>query len=211
MSSERLSESCGRTRHRLTLSCAIRGVIRSREQPILSGNSSHLSVLLSSYAKGDTKMKKLFPLIAAVLLSAVWVFAQDAAPAGSSTSTQATSSGSEMTIEGCLSGSAGNFTLTDNAGKSYQLQGDASKLTDQVGHQVRIKGTQTASASATTPSGGSASAETDQSGSTASSGAANKPSDNAADSSARASAAIQFNVSSVEKLSDSCTASSTNK
>ena len=155
-------------------------------------------------------MKKFFSLIAALLLSAVWLFAQDAAQAGSSTS-QANSNASEMTIEGCLSGSAGNFTLTDNAGKSYQLQGKTAKLTDLVGHQVRMKGTQTATASATTPSGGTASASTDQSGGTASSGAANKPSDNAADSSATASAAIQFNVSSVKKLSDSCTASSTNK
>ena len=156
-------------------------------------------------------MKKLFPLIAAVLLSAVWVFAQDSAQAGSSASSQTGSSASEMTIEGCLSGSAGNYTLTDNAGKSYQLQGDASKLADQIGHQVAIKGTQTATASATTPSGDIASANTDQSGSTASSSAAQKPADNAAGSSANASAAIQFKVTSVEKLSDSCTASSTNK
>ena len=156
-------------------------------------------------------MKQLFSLIAALLLSAVWMFAQDAAQAGSSTSSQTNSNASEMTIEGCLSGSAGNFTLTDNAGKSYQLQGKTAKLTDLVGHQVRMKGTQTAMASATTPSGGISSASTDQSGGTASSGAANKPSDNAADSSATASAAIQFNVSSVKKLSDSCTASSTNK
>jgi len=156
-------------------------------------------------------MRKLFPLIAAVLLSAVWVFAQDSAQAGSSASSQTGSSASEMTIEGCLSGSAGNYTLTDNAGKAYQLQGDTSKLTDQIGHQVRIKGTQTATASAKTPSGDTASASPGNSGSTASSGAANKPSDNAADSSATASAAIQFNMSSVTKLSDSCTASSTNK
>jgi len=155
-------------------------------------------------------MKKFFSLIAALLLSAVWLFAQDAAQAGSSTS-QANSNASEMTIEGCLSGSAGNFTLTDTAGKSYQLQGDASKLADQIGHQVAIKGTQTATASATTPSGDTASANTDQSGSTASSSAAQKPADNAAGSSANASAAIQFKVTSVEKLSDSCTASSTNK
>jgi hypothetical protein len=182
-------------------------------------------------------MKKLFALIAALLLSAVWVFAKDAAQAGSSASSQMKSNASEMTIEGCLAGSEGNFTLTDSAGKSYQLQGDTSKLTDQIGHQIRIKGTQSATASATTPSGdtasastgnaastassnaaqnpsantGGASAATDQSGSTASSSAAQKPSDNAAGSSASASAAIQFNVTTVEKLSDSCTASPTNK
>jgi hypothetical protein len=152
-------------------------------------------------------MRKMFSLTAVLLLSSLWVFGQDAAQAGGSASAQTNSSASEMTIEGCLSGSAENFTLTDTAGKSYQLQGDTSKLTDQVGHQVSIKGTQTATASATTPSGGTASAKTDQSGSAASSGAANKPSDKT-DSSASASAAIQFNVTSVEKLSDNCTAAS---
>jgi hypothetical protein len=156
-------------------------------------------------------MKKIFSLVAAILLSAAWVVAQDAAQAGSSTSSQTASSATEMTIEGCLSGSAGNFTLTDNAGKSYQLQGDNSKLTDLVGKQVSMKGTQTATASATTPSGGTASANTDQSGSAASSSTAQKPTDNAAGSSAGASAAIQFNVTSVEKLSDNCTASAPGK
>ena len=156
-------------------------------------------------------MKKIFSLVAAILLSAAWVVAQDSAQAGSSTSSQTASSASEMTIEGCLSGSAGNFTLTDNAGKSDQLQGETSKLSDQIGHQVRIKGTQTATASATTPSGDTASASTGSSGSSASSGAARKPSDNAAGSSATASAAIQFNVSTLETVSDTCTASSTSK
>jgi hypothetical protein len=153
-------------------------------------------------------MKKLFPRRSFAVGG--WAFAQDSAQAGSSTSSQTASSASEMTIDGCLSVSAGNFTLTDNAGKSYQLQGDTSKLTDLVGKQVSMKGTQNATASATTPSGGTASASTDQSG-TASSNAA-KPSDNvAAGSSTSASAAIQFNVTSVEKLSDNCTASATNQ
>jgi hypothetical protein len=139
------------------------------------------------------------------------VFAQDSAQAGSSTSSQSNTSASEMTIEGCLSGSAGNFTLTDNAGKTYQLQGDTSKLTDQIGHNVRIKGTQTATASATTPPGDTASASTGNTGSTASAGAANKPVDSESSSSATASAAVQFNVKSVKKLSDSCSASATSK
>ena len=148
-------------------------------------------------------MRKMFSLTAVLLLSSLWMFAQDAAQAGSSASAQTNTSASEMTVEGCLSGSAGNFTLTDNAGKSYLLQGDTSKLSDQVGHQVQIKGTKVATASATTPSGDTASASTGNSASTATSGATNKPSDKT-DSSASASAAIQFNVTSVEKLSDSC-------
>ena len=44
-------------------------------------------------------------------------------------------------IEGCLSGYAGSFMLTDATGKSYTLAGDTSKLGDQVGRQVRISGT----------------------------------------------------------------------
>ena len=152
-------------------------------------------------------MRKMFMLTAVLLLSSLWLFGQDAAQTGGSASAQTNSSASEMTIEGCLSGSAGNFTLTDNAGKSYQLQGDSSKLTDHVGQHVRIKGTETATASSTNPAGDTAAASTGSSTSTATSGAANKPSDKT-DSSANASAAIQFNVKSVKKLSDTCTAAS---
>jgi len=158
-------------------------------------------------------MRKMFSLTAVLLLSSACMLAQNAAAqAGSSNSSQTGSNANnEVTIEGCLSGSAGNYTLTDNSGKSYQLQGETSKLSDQVGHQVQIKGTKTASVSATTPSGDTASATTDSSGSNASSSTASKPSDSASNPSGTASAAIQFNVSGVEKLSDSCTASSTNK
>ena len=51
------------------------------------------------------------------------------------------SSTNQTTVQGCLSGSAGGFTLTDNSGTAYQLAGDTSKLTDHVGHQVEITGT----------------------------------------------------------------------
>ena len=155
-------------------------------------------------------MRKMFSLTAALLLSSACMFGQAAAQAGSSDSSKANSNANEVTIEGCLSGSAGNYTLTDSSGMSYQLQGETSKLSDQVGHQVQIKGTKTASASAT-PSGDTATASPDSSVSNASSSTASKPSASASNPSGSASAAIQFNVSSVEKLSDSCTAPSTNK
>lgn len=45
-----------------------------------------------------------------------------------------------QSVEGCVSGSAGNYTLTDASGKTYQLAGDTSKLADHVGHQVRVTG-----------------------------------------------------------------------
>lgn len=77
---------------------------------------------------------------------------QPATPDASSTSTQTTttqttqtSSNSNTSIEGCLSGSAGNWTLTDQSGKTWQLAGDTSKLSDHVGHQIRLMGTDNSS------------------------------------------------------------------
>src|SRR6185437_4467086 len=60
------------------------------------------------------------------------------------TQTTETSSGNNS-IEGCLNGSAGNWTLTDQSGKTYQLSGDTSKLSDHVGHHVRLMGTDNSS------------------------------------------------------------------
>ena len=77
---------------------------------------------------------------------------QPATPDTSSTTTQTTttqttqtSNNSSTSIEGCLSGSAGNWTLTDQSGKTWQLAGDTSKLSDHVGHQVRLMGTDNSS------------------------------------------------------------------
>ena len=61
------------------------------------------------------------------------------------TQTTQTSSNSSTSIEGCLSGSAGNWTLTDQSGKTWQLAGDTSKLSDHVGHQVQLMGTDNSS------------------------------------------------------------------
>src|SRR5579859_5624676 len=62
---------------------------------------------------------------------------------GSQTSqtTPSDNSGKKEKIEGCLSGSNGNYTLTDKNGTAYQLSGDTSKLADHVGHEVKITGT----------------------------------------------------------------------
>ena len=87
---------------------------------------------------------------------------QPATPDASSTTTQTTttqttqtSSDSGSSIEGCLNGSAGNWTLTDQSGKTYQLAGDTSKLSDHVGHQVRIMGTDNSSSASSSGSMGS--------------------------------------------------------
>jgi hypothetical protein len=88
-------------------------------------------------------------LLAAILLLSVWAFAQTAPPAEqqSNPAQAAASQGSAAdragsTIEGCLAGSGGSFTLTDSSGKTYQLDGDTAKLAEHVGHTLRISGSQ---------------------------------------------------------------------
>jgi len=91
-------------------------------------------------------MTKTVMLALALLLSAAWLQAQQYPQTGSSQSGN-TSSGQASTIQGCLQSSNGNFTLTDDAGTTYQVQGDTSKLTEHVGHEVQITGTTSSSAS----------------------------------------------------------------
>jgi len=101
---------------------------------------------------------------AVLLLSAAWLQAEQYPQSGSSPSggAQASSSqgrdssGSKTTVEGCLAGSDGNFTITDSSGTTYQLQGDTSKLTEHVGHEVQIKGTTSGSAGSNPSSGAAA-------------------------------------------------------
>jgi hypothetical protein len=84
-------------------------------------------------------------LLSVLLLAASWAVAQDTpAQTGqkdmNTTSATATSSGSQTTVEGCLSGADGKYTLTDSQGKAYNLTGDTSKLAEHVGHTVKITG-----------------------------------------------------------------------
>ena len=62
-----------------------------------------------------------------------------------------------------MSGSAGNFTITDASGTTYQLAGDTSKLSDHVGHEVKVwgesSGGSSASASGSTGATSSASSQ----------------------------------------------------
>jgi hypothetical protein len=72
-------------------------------------------------------------------------------PSQQSSQTQtgsATSSPTDITIEGCLQASGDNYTLTDKtSGKTYKLQGDTSKLSAHTGHHVRLFGTTGSSSS----------------------------------------------------------------
>src|SRR5258708_28319703 len=64
-------------------------------------------------------------------------------------------SDAQKTVTGCLSSAGGTYTLTDKSGKTYQLAGDTSKLSEHVGHEVKITGTVgSASASSSAATGG---------------------------------------------------------
>jgi hypothetical protein len=85
-------------------------------------------------------------LFSVLLLGVSWAAAQTSPSQGASGST-----GPE-TVKGCLSNSGGNYMLTDKNGKSFQLTGDTSKLSDHVGHEIKVTGTEGA-ASASSDSG----------------------------------------------------------
>ena len=99
-------------------------------------------------------MRKLLLLLSVLLLGLSWAIAQDSttsstqgsasspqSPDSAGNSGRARTSAGETTIEGCLSGSNGNYTLTDKNGTSYQLTGDTAKLSEHVGHEVKVTGT----------------------------------------------------------------------
>jgi hypothetical protein len=113
------------------------------------------------------------------------------------TQTTQTSSNSSTSIEGCLSGSAGNWTLTDQSGKTWQLAGDTSKLSDHVGHQVRLMGSDNSS---------SASGSSSPSSSSPSS---SNPSSGAGATGAGSSSGTQstFTVNKVKMISSTCSTS----
>jgi Protein of unknown function (DUF5818) len=93
-----------------------------------------------------TKML-LFAL--ALLVPAARLQSQDTSPAGSSQTETAASD--QITVEGCLQGTNGDYTLSDKSGSTYRLQGDTSNLSAHVGHEVQITGP-TSGASAIIPS-----------------------------------------------------------
>lgn len=129
--------------------------------------------------------------LSVIVLCATWVFAQTSSTqnpsstqSSSSTSSQATNSGSE-TITGCLSGSSGNYTLTDKSGTAYQLTGDTNGMNDHVGHTIKVTGTKSSASPSSSNSIGSSS----NSSSTSSSGTGSQNT---------------FNVSSFKHVSKTC-------
>jgi hypothetical protein len=106
-------------------------------------------------------MKRFLLMFSVLLLGASWAVAQDDAAQNPNSQPmgQSTRAG-ETTVQGCLNGANGSFTLSDKEGNSYQLTGDTAKLSEHVGHEVKVTGT----AEATSPASGSAAGGTSANG-----------------------------------------------
>jgi hypothetical protein len=100
-------------------------------------------------------------LLSLLLLGASWAAAQNYPTQSNQTTPSGT--GTEMTVQGCLGGSSGSYTLTDKNGNSFQLTGDNAKLSEHVGHEVKVTGT--SSSASPSPSAGTASGTMGQSSS----------------------------------------------
>jgi hypothetical protein len=106
-------------------------------------------------------MKHLM-LLSVLLFGVSWAVAQDSTPAQSPDSSATASqtaagqntTGSKASVQGCLSGSDGNYTLTDKQGMTYNLTGDTSKLAEHVGHEIKVTGTTGGSTASGASSGG---------------------------------------------------------
>jgi trimeric autotransporter adhesin len=85
-------------------------------------------------------MKSMFLLLGSGLLVATLAVAQDAPSADPSPNSQSskTYQSSSNIIRGCLSGSAGNYTVTDQNGTQYSIAGPDNQLAARVGHEIEI-------------------------------------------------------------------------
>ena len=93
-------------------------------------------------------------LLSVLLLGVSWAAAQTESQA-SKTKT----SGGQETVQGCLSNSGGAYTLTAKDGKTFQLTGDTAKLTEHVGHEIKVTGTVSAASESSTGAMGKTAAE----------------------------------------------------
>jgi len=103
-------------------------------------------------------------LLLLILLVNTWALGQTSQ---ASPGQIAKGSAQQLSINGCLSGSSGNYTLTDKTGNSYQLRGISADLSSHVGQQVRISGSAMPSSAAITTTETAATAPTRSSSSVA--------------------------------------------
>jgi hypothetical protein len=93
-------------------------------------------------------------LFSVLLLGTFWAAAQ-------SYPSQETSgkAGGQETVKGCLSSSGGTYTLSAKDGKTFQLTGDTSKLSEHVGHEIKVTGAVSAASATSSDAMGKTGAE----------------------------------------------------
>ena len=74
-------------------------------------------------------MRKYMPAVAVLVACGTWACQGKIGRPGEST-----------TVQGCLQKSSGNFSLTDDSGRVYQLAGSTGDLNNHVGEQVLVRG-----------------------------------------------------------------------
>ena len=109
-------------------------------------------------------MRKTLFLMLILLAVSAWAVAQQDtnsqnAPSTSASSQATTQPADSNGVQGCLGGSGDNYTVTDKAGTTYQLQlppgGDTSKLKDHIGNEVLVTGAVANAASGNASTAGS--------------------------------------------------------
>ncbi len=88
-----------------------------------------------------TLAKKTFFLLSAVLLAGAMAVAQGAMGSSQDQDSSTASPAAGAKLRGCLSGSEGNYTLTDHNGTIYHLVGGEAQLQGSVGHEIQVTGT----------------------------------------------------------------------
>jgi hypothetical protein len=135
--------------------------------------------------------KTLFCLSVGVICSAI-AFAQDTTTTSQTTQSSTAADSNASSIQGCLRGSDGNYTLTqDGTSTTYKLVGMEPQLKKHVGHEVAVTGSAATNA-------GSASSATDQ-------GQAQPSSSSSSSSGAASGNSLQ--VTNVKMVSSQCSSS----
>jgi hypothetical protein len=85
---------------------------------------------------GGITMRKIILFSSMLLLLAVGAGAQS----NSDSDGEGKTASNKMTVEGCVDGAIGNYTLTDPAGASYRLTGNTDTLKAHVGATIQVLG-----------------------------------------------------------------------
>lgn len=85
-------------------------------------------------------MNRLLPITSMLLLTVAFAMAKSSNMTNSQMS-PAAANANQRSVQGCLSGTKGDYTLTDSLGNIWQLEGNTGQLKNDVGDTVALTGT----------------------------------------------------------------------